>query len=396
MQFPWLIWMMIAVLGLSCTRSPQKSENRRFSTKMLKSPKRPLDKVTTEPTNPDGGLVPGRVPDISNEESLLRKMRNEVMPIEFGVGAAGITMTTTYDEAHDRLAKSLGIFNDVEYFPEDIRIEWSVKEPQTPDFFIIGPSYKGKINLGDGIGMVAMQSPFESFLDPAAPDAARTLLRKIGGVLDGNTAAAYDCETAFSCRLSENETYLILEYKRGVMLLSKAKKLALEVMYFVPPRELRPFLRDPLVYNQSIGGIGLTSTKTETEARIGAPLSVNPANGVHVYDNFNLLVVWNAADTADFIMARAEYLGKFTLTGSTPAERGLGDSFADLAPDDTDGSRLMQALHRIFESTDEDCVALKTCALVPTEEGIEIQLAKGFFGFSKDPARKLLYFGMGS
>jgi hypothetical protein len=388
--------MMIAVLGTSCTRSPEKSENRRFSTKMLKSSKRPLDKVTTEPTNPDGGLVAGRVLDISNEESLLRKMRNEVMPIEFGVGAAGITMTTSYDEAHDRLAKSIGVFNGIEYFPEDIRIEWSDKEPQTPEFFIIGPSYKGRINLGDGIGMVAMQSSFESLLDPNQTDAIQALLKKIGGVFDGNGSAAYDCELAFTCRMDENETYVILEYKRGVMLLSKAKKLALEVMYFLPPRELRPFLRAPLLYNQSIGGITLASSKADTEARIGAPLSVNPANGVHAYDNFNLLVVWNEANTPALIMARADYQGKFTLPGITPTERGLGDSFADLAPDDTDGSGLMQALHRIFENPDEDCIALKTCVILPSEEGLEIQLANGFFGFSKDPSRKLLYFGMGS
>ncbi|WP_141731833.1 hypothetical protein [Oligoflexus tunisiensis] len=396
MQLAMLGWIALVALVFSCSKSSEMSENRRSSIKMLKSPKRPLDKVTTEPTNPDGGLVAGRVPDISYEESLQRKMRNEVMPIEFGVGAGGITMATTYDEAHDRLAKSVGTFNGLEFFPEDIRIEWTSQEPQTPAFFIVGPGYKGKVNLGETLGMVGMQTSFETFLDSTATEPIRTLLKKIGGVFEGNTAATYDCEQAFTCRLDENDTYMILEYKRGVLLLSKAEKLSLDIMYFIAPRELRPFLLDPLVYNQSIGGITLASTKADTEVRIGAPLSVNPQNGVHVYDNFNLLVIWNAMNTPSFIMARSDYKGKFTLPGITPATRGLGDSFADLAPDDTDGSKLMQALHRLFENPAEDCIALETCAMIPGEEGLEIQLARGFFGFSNDPSRKLLYFGMGS
>jgi hypothetical protein len=397
MHFAWLGWIALALfLGSSCIKGSEQIENRRSSIKMLKSPKRPIDKVTTEPTNPDGGLVPGRVPDISFEESIQRKMRNEVMPINFGSGAGGITMETTYDEAHDRLAKSIGVFNGLEFFPEDIRIEWSSSEPQTPAFFIIGPSYKGKVDLGESLGMVSMQTPFQTFLTPGDQDPIRSLLKRIGAVFHGNGAADYDCEKAFTCRLDESEIYLIFEYRQGALLLSKSKQLSLEIMYFTAPRELRPFLLDPLVYNQSIGGITLTSTKADTENRIGAPLSVNAANGVHVYDNFNLLVIWNAMNTPSFIMARADYKGKFTLPGVTPAERGPGDSFGDLAPDDPDGAKLMQALHRIFENANEDCIALQACALLPTEDGIEIQLAGGFFGFSRDPSRKLTYFGMGN
>lgn len=392
-----LVGLVLAVAaGFSCTKSSEQHHNRRSYTKYLKSPQKTLDKITTEPTNPDGGLVAGRVPDISPEESIQRKLRNELASIEFGTGAGGITMATTFDEAHDVLAKPIGMFNGLEIFPEDLRIQWTDMEPQTPGLLIVGSNYKGKVNLGGSIGAVTMQTSFEKFLVPTDPASRTALLKMIGSTFEGKDPASYDCETAFTCRLDENDTFLIFDFRKGGLLLSKAKQLSLDIIYFQAPRELRPFLRDPLVYKQSVAGITLTSTKAETEARIGAPISVNAANGTHVYDDFNLIVNWNAMNMPSLIYARAEYRGKITVPGATPPERGFGDSFADLAPTDTDGTGLMQALHRIYENPNEDCIALETCTLIAGEDEIEIQLANGFFGFSKDASRKLVYFGMGN
>ncbi len=386
--------VLVVAAGFSCTKSSERDQNRPSYTENLKIPQKNLDRITTEPTNPDGGLVAGRIPEISPEESIQRKLRNEVAPIEFGAGAGGITMATTFDEAHAVLAKPTGMFNGLEIFPEDLRIRWSNQEPQTPSLFIVGSNYKGKVNIGGSMGSVDMQTPFEKFLVPNDAATRTALLKKIGSAFEGKDPASYDCEAAFTCRLDEDETFLIFDFKKGGLLLSKAKQLSLDIIYFQPARELRPFLRDPLVYRQSVAGITLASTKAATGARIGAAVSIN--NGTHFYDDFNLIVIWNAMNTPSLVYVRTGYRGKLTVTGATPPQRGFGDSFADLAPTDTDGRGLMRALHRIYENPNQDCVALATCTLISGDDEIEIQLANGFFGFSKDASRKLLYFGIGT
>lgn len=385
--------LAVLALGLACSHNLEEEYDRRSRMHLLHGVPNRLDKITTVPTNPDGGLVAGRVPELSPEESMRRKLRNEVAPIDFGRSAGGISMTMSFDEAHAILASPVGVFNDLEVFPEDIRIEWTRTEPQIPGILIIGPNYKGKLDLG-ALGAVSMKTQMLQYLDPEDESSLIQLFKTIGAHFEGQDPASYDCEQAFTCRLDENNAYIIFDYKRGGLLLAKDNRLALDLIYFVASRELRPFLRLPLIYRQSVAGITLESTKAETEDRIGAPVSVN-GSGVHFYDDFNVAVLWNEMNQPALILARANYRGKLILPEQEPSERGLGDSFRDLAGNTASPIALTQALYQIFENSSEDCIALNACGLIDTGDGvIEVQMANSFFGFSNDASLNLLYFGI--
>ena len=148
---------------------------------------------------------------------------------------------------------------------------------------------------------------------------------------------------------------------------------------------LRPF-------PQSVSGIGLTTDKTLAEDTIlGPPEDVN-ADGYHFYDNGNFVVLWEDDNTPSFLIARSDFQGQLTLTiEDQEVQRGIGDSFSDIAPTDTDGSEIAQALYRLLVDPAVDCIADAICEVAPFEDGFEISYPGGFFGFSNDEAKTLDY-----
>ncbi|MFW7382089.1 MAG: hypothetical protein ACOH5I_25005 [Oligoflexus sp.] len=379
---------IILVASLSCQQKMEEQSDKRLYHHLL-TPPAGFEPITTIPTNPDGGKVPGRIAAISPEESLRRKQVNEVKPILFGLGAGGITMSTTQDEALDILASPIGSANGIIFYPEDLRIRWSRSGQRSPELFVIGANYKGKLELGGPFGEISMGFKFAPYIQ--TPDDLSPLLKLIGSLLEGEDLASYDCEAALHCRMDEDETFITFDYRLGGLLLEKSNDLALSIAYFAPERILRPFLREPLIYGQSIAGIALDSTKEEIEARLGPALFI-AENGSHYYDNFNVLVNWNAANQPSLMAALSSYRGIFSLPSLNPAERGLGDSFADLSGDDATGLALMQNLYRLFENSEEDCTLINACSMINLDDGIEIQLPGGILGFSADASRRLSYF----
>ena len=131
-----MVRFMLACLMLApfaCQKKETSKANQPLGP-VTETPPPSFDEILRNPTNPEGGIVEGKVPELTPEESMARKLRNEVLPIEFGVGAAGISMSTTFEEAHQILAKPIGVFSGFEFFPENIRIAWSDTEPQTPTY----------------------------------------------------------------------------------------------------------------------------------------------------------------------------------------------------------------------------------------------------------------------
>ena len=387
--------LMAVYLSWACTAKENERDRRQQGRRDFQPPSvERFDPRELQPTQPQGGIVDGRLERLEPSESLRRKLANEQRPIIFGESAAGIGMDTSFEAAHEILASPVGTFSGQEFFPEDIRISWNQSEPRLPNFIVIGSNYKGPLQMPNLDIQLFMGELISERFPLGTVDEQNSAMKTIGAWLDGEDPATYDCIVERRCRLDQSESSLIFDFAKGGFLLDPADG-SLDLMFFVPTRQLFPFLTAPLIYGVSLGGITPTTTKQDAEANIlGPPVFINAENGLHYYDDFNFVVSWGADDLPEEVAALDSYRGGVPIPGEDTT-RTIGQSFADLIPTDVEASpeELARRLHMLFESADEDCIALETCSILTRGSNFQISLNQAFFIFSNSADFKLEIFG---
>ena len=349
--------------------------------------------ISRQPTNPDGGKVPGKVSDLDPEESAKRKAKHEILPIEFGVGVAGITMQTTQDEARDILSPARGEFQGFEIYDEHIRVQWNRANPPKPEAIVIDDGYPGELTLPEPYGKLRVGQSLKSVI--SSEDDLVNFMRVAGASFEKMGDKPYLCDQVLTCRLGGSAAAIQLEFVRGGMIVSRDAELTLQVLYFTPPQKFFPRILDPIVYGTSIGGVSYATSRADFESKFGPPEQFE--DGIYYYDQSSLGIAWGPDNKAIYMGALGTFQGTMDL-GPVLGKRRIGDSFTSYAAATDDGTLLMLALDRQLEgrAADYNCATqtVPECSLKKVGDFLVVILAKGTFVFTADSTRRLLLFEM--
>lgn len=375
--------LFLGLLVLSCSRVLPRVSPKGEDEKVNLPPG--TSDITRLPTNPDGGLIPGRNPDLSEEESAARQQANAAKPLTFGVSAAGVTMDMPRSEIMKVLANPEFIADDgAIFYPEFLSIFWLEGEDPKPEAIVVRDGYKGKIELPEPFAALTLGQTYVDLLaDEAAVNATlHGLARAISA-----RGADYDCEVAGECyfQVDDESGDLNFYFPKGLVIFDKTGKLAALIYQTIEGLPKRT--REPIVYGTSIGGVSFASTRAEVEERIGP--SFETEEKFSAYDDGSIVVQWGEDDRP--LLIRANFGLKGKLKFSEEFEAGLGQPFADPSQPEDDGKGLMVFLDRLLHQRQAgfDCSKGKKplCSYRNEDGRITIDLEKGSFVFTADAQR---------
>lgn len=380
-----------ALSSLACSKKDQAQENIESVKGLEDSDALPV--ISRLPTRPEGGEVPGKVDEMDPEESVRRKTKNEILPIEFGVSVAGINMKTTKKEARGILAAPLGAAQGFEFYPEHIRVLWDQGDAPRPELVVVDEGYGGTLSLPAPYGKISVGQAMPMIKDEAG---VRAFLKAAGATFEGKSPADYDCEVALSCRLLSASDSYELQFKKGGILMATDASKKVQLLYFQEPRNFYPRVTAPMLYGTAIGGVDFNTTRSSFEAKYGPPEETN--GPFAYYDLGSIRVAWGQSKMPLAIGALRTFGGSMNIGGSF-GERKIGDSFASYigASSTNPAKDLMLALDRQLEAraaADFDCSAQAPalCTFETDGDLLLIELAKGIFVFTADSEKRWLLY----
>ncbi len=398
MLFPRLsVAVFCLVMVGSCSKKAKNQTSGEYVAAVLSEDAVP---ASNRPTRPTGGFVEGKSSaTIDPEEAERRRNKNMIEPIIFGASAAGITMNTPYSEAQ-QLLSLYGSNQGADFFSEHIYIVWNDGADPVPFELGILNGYAGKLALPAPYGDVSVGQPMANFL--VTFDDLKRFMLTIGAAFENQPVATYDCEKALTCQQREDQTFYILDFKRGGIFLSKEDGLPIGFMYLTQPQKFYAPVIDPMLHNLSIGGLTFQTRRSTAELRLGPSLREQQEAGGFIYnyyDQFNLAIEWGADGTPRSFKALNQYRGPLNF-GTVIGSRKIGDSFQSLAPENDDGTQLMLALDRDLNrrAADYNCAtqATPTCQRVldTLTNRVLIVIDRSVYGFTNTPVRTWLSVGM--
>ncbi len=221
---------------------------------------------------------------------------NSKKPIIFGVGLAGITFKTEFNEARKILSKpkdsQSGPNLDFYYYGEGVQIAWRKMSPKTPEQFLALGDYQGPVVIGGKFGEKKMGDSFQKYLKNDSQESWEALMIEVYNTLE-KKKDDFNCKSENLCALSGNDGFIVFNYPKGALQFSKDYK-TLFLVVLVKQIEIGKLDNDfDLISGQMIAGqerIGLGDTwKTFQEkvginanSVIGAQLISKRYNGVEV------------------------------------------------------------------------------------------------------------------
>lgn len=384
--------MILIFLMLSCEEKYEK--NRPYSA----YPQSAADVVTNQklpPTNPDGGKIEGKSEAMDPEESQRRKTRNVGQPIVWGESIAGISMTTSFEEAQGILSESVGSSGFFIFYGEHLAVAWSGGEPNVPFAIVALDGYGGAISLPEPFGDIRVGDDISSFFSDDY-EANRNTVRALARVFD-KEGAGYDCLARQTCRYAEFDNgEKRLEFQRGIIAVDSSNRISL--IYTLIPQSFPAPVSGDYVYGETIAGYSLGSTRASTEQELGLPiLAASQTNPLDYYDSLNLVFQWGADNLPLSIIIRHHFDGNI-LIGDSISKR-IGDSLIDVLSTPPDTStvtdeelidihvpNLLKTMERLFHdrAIDYDCLSPgqdldPTCALEVFETSIRLDFPMGSF-----------------
>lgn len=398
MLFPRLpIAVMCLVVVSTCSKKAKNQTQGEYIAAVLSEDAVPATRPL--PTRPDGGLVEGKGQTLDPEEAERRRNKNIIEPIVFGNSVAGISMSTPYSEAMKTLVY-YGSNQGIDFFQEHVVVAWGGGADPVPFQIGIQEGYAGTLKLPAPYGEVSLGQQMAGKINNL--DELRQFMLVSGAAFE-NQPNTYNCETSLTCQFNENESFYMLDFRRGGIYLSKATGLPIGFMYFTQPQRFFAPLVDPILHNLSIGGLTFQTKRTTAEARMGPTIGEQLEGGLvfSYYDRANFAVAWGTDSTPSAFKAVGAYQGTQNF-GTTIGTHKLGDSFASYAVTTDDGTALMLALDRGLNNraADFNCSTTDpvTCQVVTdttvTPNRLLIVIDRSVYSFTKDENRNWLSVGM--
>ena len=344
--------------------------------------------VIRTPTNPLGGLLEGKTPNVSTEEDLRRIAVNAALPVTLGEAVAGITFKTNRQDSKAILSNpKFSTATGIDVFGEGIQVTWGEGINPTPKSIRVVEGYKGAIALPAPYGMVALGQDLSGLLATDADKIAFT--KAIGTTLSGKDAS-YDCIEAQTCLLENRAGTLFIDYPNATVIVMAN---ALYRMDFEGNESLAPKATTPIVFDTSMGGINFSQKKEDIVKVYGEPYRY-AASTKELFNAKTIRIVFTADNSIAQMEATKGFKGTIKIGQK---EFGLGSTMAEFMPaDDLDGLKMMATLAQKILGKDEtyDCskVMPATCQSLhnPKEKWIKVLVGNTIFLLSDDPSRTLL------
>ncbi|MCB0377135.1 MAG: hypothetical protein KDD33_01455 [Bdellovibrionales bacterium] len=219
----------IASYVLSCTEAPQKPPG---SNEVPPSPEVKLQSYKSYTyfqeklkTDPDVFSRPGELTGVGSAEQEKLKQENLRKPIVYGVGAAGITMDTTFADSATLLTPPWrGPFdNGLTFYNEQVVVFWKDEGDRKPQMIIPLKGYLGTMEAGK-FGALDFQTKFLSYKGDQPEEGAARLIRELYLELEQVSDTSYNCLETSRCRLiygTANQANMVLVLPGAVFLLAK-------------------------------------------------------------------------------------------------------------------------------------------------------------------------------
>lgn len=194
---------VLTVVGLSsaCSKSPRQYQNPAASPATPDPSTLGGERVVGPPTQPTAGLARGERGEETQEEMDRRVRENSLKPIKLGEGAAGITLTTTYEDSEFKLSKGRLVSNGCTFYREGVCIFWRKDQPRLPSAILVTNGYLGNLALPAPYGTAKIGQEMSAFFstgpvpqDPKAQAFIEAIYRQVKGVGED-----FHCLTEQSC-----------------------------------------------------------------------------------------------------------------------------------------------------------------------------------------------------
>lgn len=275
------------------------------------------------PTNPNGGAVEGKSEAMDPEEALRRKTLNVIQPIVWGESLAGITMSTTFEEAQSILSNVVGSTGFFTFYAEHLAVAWTGAEPNVPFAIVALDGYAGTLSLPAPFGNVKIGDDVSGLLQGSYGD-RQNLAQALARTLE-KRSANYNCLSESTCRYLEfDDGFKRLEFENGVITIDNENKINL--IYSIIDQTFPEAATGDYIYGQSVAGHTLGTNKATAEQTLGFP--VNSDSFFEYYDSLNLAFQWDAATRPLTIVARKHFNGNILIGDSI--NKRIGDSLLDI------------------------------------------------------------------
>lgn len=342
------------------------------------------------PTNPEGGLITGKAPNISTEEDLKRIAINSALPIIFGESVAGITLKTTRQDAKAILSNpQFTTDSGIDVYGEGLQVTWGPGINPVPASIRIVEGYKGALNL-------PLPAPYQAVslqqdLTPlfANDPNYETFTRAAGAAFAGQDAN-YNCLTAGTCLIDNRGSEVIIDFPNGSLILFNK---AIYLIEFQTNTGFTAVSSAPMLLDKSIAGITVGSLKADVIKALGEPYRYKLGEEF-LFDARTIRIEFDAEDKVLSVGAVKGHKGKIKIGTK---EYAIGSSFKEFSTaDDVDGLKMMQTLNQLVTGKDAsfDCTKAEVNKCQsghnPEEKWIKILVGATILEFSDDAERSLL------
>lgn len=161
-----------------------------------------------------------------DEDAITRKNARE--PIVYGVGAAGITFSTLFNDGQKTLSKPLaGPFDDGQtIYSSGLVLWWRPQAPRTPDAMLLTADYLGKLEIGGTFGTWQMNQDLTSYF-PTNDAQGERFLVELFNTLEKRDSS-YNCIQDGVCNITgwDNPTQenVVFDMPKLALLVSKDRK----------------------------------------------------------------------------------------------------------------------------------------------------------------------------
>jgi hypothetical protein len=227
---PIAILLMTISFVISCTDSPKNDKNAKAGPVTLEvNPNASLPIPKANELLQNSPIVfsnPGELDGEGSIEEQELKKHNLNEPIIYGVGAAGITMDTTFEEAKTLLTPPFrGPFaNGVTFYNEQIITIWQNEGERKPRIIYVSKGYLGKMDAGK-FKQLDFQSKFPEYKNGKDPIlGAQKLIREFYLEFEQTQDKSYDCLSTGRCTLifgDSNQANMVLILPGAVFLFAK-------------------------------------------------------------------------------------------------------------------------------------------------------------------------------
>lgn len=365
------------------------------------------------PTNPTAGEVSGKAILLDPAESERRRAINVIQPIIWGESIAGISTTTTFNEAKAILANPVSESTNLTIYSEYLGVFWNGGQPNLPQTLVAISGYAGTLELPAPYSSITTKQDISSYVD--TPEKRANFIVDLERSFS-STTPDYNCLQERSCRiLAFEDGSQFYDFSNGRIAVNAdntVNNIFTPLALTFPPR----LTGDALLQQGQIGKYSLASTRAGVESALGgsldlirSPLSQYKADRYDAllegylmyYDDLALGVQWLEDNTPTLMAVREGFLGELVFSVNNNVRKRIGDSTIDLIltdrPDpstlndddlvNTTAPALIRDIDRTLYSRADgyDCLSQNTCQLTAYFDRFELMLNTVTLVVSREP-----------